>query len=57
MYISPPSVAIMNKITSSNMLERTYMLGTTKAVHVMNIIVFVVRFQLLSMKAAHYAEL
>lgn len=50
----------MNSITSSlfdGMVESKYMLGTTGATDVMDIIVFMVRFQLVSMKATHYAEL
>lgn len=50
----------MNIIISylfNGMVESKYMLGTTRATDVMNIIVFMVRFQLVSMKATHYAEL
>lgn len=50
----------MRNITSylfDSMVESKYILGTTRVIDVMNIIVFMVCFQLVSIKATHYAEL
>lgn len=60
MYLFPLSVVFMNNITSylfDGMMESKHMLGTTRAMDVMNIIVFMVYFQLVSIKTTHYAEL
>lgn len=60
MCVRPPLAAFMNSIMSylfEGTVDSKHMLGTTRAKDVMNIIVFTVRFQLVSMKAAHYAEL
>lgn len=56
------SPAFMNNVTSylfDGMMESKYMLRsrTTRAIYVMKIIIFMVRFQLVSVKVAHYAEL
>lgn len=59
-YYVSMSVRFPNNITSylfDGMVESKYMFGTARAIDVMNIIVFMVCFQLVPMKDTHYVEL